>query len=231
MYKVIIVGATSGIGRGLAELFAAKGCIVGITGRRENLLREIQSKFNGKCIAKVADVTDTVATIKALNSLYEELNGMDLLIISAGTGEINTELDFSLEQPTILTNVLGFTAVADWGYKIFEQQRSGHLVVITSIAGIKGSSGAPAYNASKAYQINYLQGLRQKAEHQRLPVCITDIRPGFVDTDMAKGEGLFWVASVDKAVRQIYRGIQRKRKVMYVSRRWRLAAWVLKAMP
>ena len=63
---------------------------------------------------------------------------------------------------------------------------------------------APAYNASKAYQINYLEGLRQKATKIKNPIYVTDIRPGFVDTDMAKGEGQFWVATKEKAARQIF---------------------------
>ena len=74
----------------------------------------------------------------------------------------------------------------------------GHLVVITSVGGLRGGGAAPAYNASKAYQINYAEGLRQRAAKSGLPLPVTDIRPGFVATKMAKGEGLFWVMPVDR---------------------------------
>lgn len=90
---------------------------------------------------------------------------------------------------------------------------------------------APAYNASKAYQINYAEGLRQRAAKSRLPLYITDVRPGFVDTAMAKGDGLFWVMPVEKAVRQIVRAVRRRRRVAVVTRRWRIAAWLLRHMP
>jgi short-subunit dehydrogenase len=85
---------------------------------------------------------------------------------------------------------------------------------------------APAYNASKAYQINYLSGLRKKMEKLQLPIYITDIKPGFVDTDMAKGEGKFWVAPVNKAASQIITAIKAKRKIVYITKRWRLIGFV-----
>jgi short-subunit dehydrogenase len=104
-------------------------------------------------------------------------------------------------------------------------------VVISSIGGIRGSSQAPSYNASKAYQINYTEGLRQKAAKLKMPIFITDIRPGLVDTKMAKGEGLFWVMPLEKAVNQIYKAIIRKKKVVYVTKRWHLIAMILKLIP
>ena len=140
-------------------------------------------------------------------------------------------MDYRLEKPTLLTNVIGFTNIADWAFLFFQHQQSGQLVVISSIGGIRGSGVAPAYNATKAFQMNYTEGLRQKAAKLPYPLYITDIRPGFVNTAMAKGEGLFWVASLDKAVCQIYKAIIRKNKVVYISKRWRYIAWFLKIIP
>jgi short-subunit dehydrogenase len=154
-----------------------------------------------------------------------------LLIISSGSGDLNPSLDSEIENETNAVNVTGFTAAADWAFNFFERQKSGHLAAITSIAGIRGGRHAPAYNASKAYQINYLQGLRQKAVNLKLPIFITDARPGFVDTPMAKGEGLFWVASPQKAALQIYRAIESKRKMTYITKRWRLIAFIIKHLP
>ena len=111
------------------------------------------------------------------------------------------------------------------------RQRGGHLVVISSVGGLRGSGAAPAYNASKAYQINYAEGLRQRVAKSGLPVTITDIRPGLVDTAMAKGEGLFWVQPVAKTVRQILPAVERRRHVAVVTRRWRIAAWLLRHLP
>ena len=231
MKKVIIIGSTSGIGKGLAECFAANNYKVGITGRRKELLLELKDENPDAYLTKVIDVTDTSSSIQQLEELTNEIGGLDILVISSGIGEINEALDFEIEKQTIDTNILGFTSIADWTFNYFEKQQSGHLVVISSIGGIRGSRQAPAYNASKAYQINYTEGLRQKAAKLKIPIFITDILPGLVDTKMAKGEGLFWVMPLEKAVHQMYHAIIRKKKVVYVTKRWRLIAFVLKILP
>lgn len=122
-------------------------------------------------------------------------------------------------------------AIVNVAYRHFVKAGEGHLVDISSIAAIRGSREAPAYNASKAFMSNYLEGLRNRAIKAGLPIAVTDIQPGFVDTDMAKGEGLFWVAPPQKAARQIYKAIQRKARRAYVTKRWGLIAWLLKVLP
>jgi short-subunit dehydrogenase len=231
MKKAIIVGATTGIGKGLAKLLVDNDYKVGITGRRTELLENLKSEKPNSYLIKTFDVRDTKIAVEKLEQLTAELGGLDLLILSSGTGTINNELDFEMEKRTIDTNVVGFTAIADWTFKYFEKQKYGHLAVISSIGGLRGSRQAPAYNATKAYQINYLEGLRQKATKLKKQIFITDIRPGLVDTEMAKGEGLFWVMPVDKTVRQIFSAIKKKRKIAYVTKRWRLIAITLKLLP
>jgi short-subunit dehydrogenase len=140
-------------------------------------------------------------------------------------------LDFEIEKCTIDTNVTGFTCIADWAFKYFEKQKYGHLVALTSIGGLRGSRLAPSYNATKAYQMNYMEGLRQRVTKRKKQIFITDIRPGLVDTEMAKGEGLFWVMPVDKAARQIFGAIKKKRKIAYITKRWGLIATILKLIP
>ena len=231
MRKAIIIGATSGIGKSLSEILLHEGYIVGITGRREELLQEMQSNHSGKVFAKRMDVQDLSTIESTCNELVKQIGGLDLLIISAGIGDENERLNFDIENNVIKTNIQGFTCLANWGMKFFKAQGQGHLVNISSIAGIRGNGLAPSYNATKAYQINYLEGLRLNVSKSKLPIFVTDVRPGFVDTAMAKGEGLFWVAPVKKAADQIYDAIKRKKKVVYVSKRWRLIGYILKAIP
>jgi len=230
MKKAIIIGATSGIGKGLAKLLVDNNYKIGLTGRRIELLNELISE-NLNFYIKSIDINDTNIVGQKLDELTKELGGLDLLIISSGIGDLNENLDFEIEKRTIETNVLGFTCVADWTFNYFENQISGHLVAISSIGGLRGSRQAPAYNATKAYQINYLEGLRQKASKLKEPVFVTDIRPGLVDTAMAKGEGLFWVMPVEKTVRQIFKAIMSKKKVAFVTKRWLLIATILKLIP
>ena len=231
MKKAIVIGASSGIGEQLAELFYKANYEVAITGRREELLKEIVTRFKDRMIYRVFDVKDTASLESRLDEVSHALGGCDLLIISAGTGDLNEELEFSIEKDIIDTNVSGFTCTADWAFRHFQRQGSGHLVAISSVAGLRGFAGAPAYSASKAYQVSYLEGLRQKAKKSKLPVYVTDIRPGFVKTKMAKGPGQFWVSSPEKAGEQIFTAIRRKRKIAYVTKRWRLIGGLLKILP
>ncbi len=128
-------------------------------------------------------------------------------------------------------NVTGFVIMANVAMHHFLSKGSGHLVGISSIAAIRGDDSAPAYNASKAFISNYLAGLRKKISKAGLPIVVTDVQPGFVDTAMAKGDGLFWVASPQKAAQQIYKAIKKKKKHVYVTKRWKLIGWLMKTMP
>ena len=154
MKKVIIVGATSGIGNELAKLFAAANCLVGITGRREDRLIKLKKTKPSVFITSSFDCA-TENNSEKLNDLVAEMNGLDLLILSSGFGDLNESLDYDIENKTNQLNVVAFTEIVDWAYNYFENKNKGHIVAISSLAGIRGSGIAPAYNASKAYQINY----------------------------------------------------------------------------
>jgi short-subunit dehydrogenase len=230
-YRAIVVGATSGIGRELAQILAQNGCLVGITGRRTEKLIELCTEYPDVFSMKAFDITDTDNVAQNLNALVEVLGGLDLVVINSGTGYRNADLDFEKERVAIDVNVLGFTCIADWAFRLFEKQGRGHIVAVSSVAGIRGNRWAPAYGATKAYIINYLEALRAKTQKERSKICITDIRPGFVNTELINGKGLFWVANVDKAAQQIYRAIRRKRKVVYITKRWRVVGAGMKLLP
>ena len=231
MKKVIIIGATSGIGKSLAIQMADAGYIVGITGKRQILINEIEGSNAGKILGACFDVNDEINLIENLTSLIERLGGYDILIYSAGYGEINENLDTQIEQDTINTNVRSFTNVVTWSFDYFKKQGRGQIAAITSVAGLRGDDKSPAYSASKAFQINYLEGLARKSFKLKLGIDILDVRPGYVDTAMAKGDNLFWVTPVKKAAKQIINGIERKADVIYISKRWRLFAWTSKILP
>jgi short-subunit dehydrogenase len=113
----------------------------------------------------------------------------------------------------------------------FLSKGNGHLAVISSISSLRGSSECPAYNASKSFVSNYLEGMQCKAKKSGANVCVTDIKPGFIDTAMAQGEGLFWVMPVSVAAHQIHKAIKAKKKSVYITKRWALIAFLLKRLP
>ena len=205
---IIIIGATSGIGRALFEKYAAADNRIGIVGRRTHLLNELLQEHPDTAITVMADITKQDEITQAIDALHSELKDIDLAIVCSGTGDINASLDYAVERPTIDTNVMGWTYVVDILYNIL-----------------------PAYSASKAYQINYMEALRKKAFKSRAHIIVTDIRPGLVDTAMAKGEGLFWVMPVEKVAYQIIAAIRKEKSKVYITKRWHFLAIINKSLP
>ena len=228
---IIIIGATSGIGKALFENYAKDGNRLGIVGRRTNLLDELRCQHPSNTYTATADITKQDEIEQAVQSLHKELGSIDLAIVCSGIGDLNPSLDYNVERPTIDTNVIGWTFVVDMLYNLFEQQGHGHLVAITSAGGLRGEPMAPAYSATKAYQINYMEALRKKAYKAGGKITVTDVRPGLVNTAMAKGEDLFWVMPVEKVARQIYTAIRNMNSKIYVTKRWHLLAAINKNLP
>lgn len=228
--NIIIVGATSGIGEGLLKRYAVSGNRVGILGRRKAILKELEESYPSNVITCAADISQQDEVSTAIKYFQSQMHTIDLVIVCSGVGELNPLLDFYIEYPTLLTNVVGWTHVIDAFYGILAHQGFGHLVAITSIGGLRGEPQAPAYSASKAYQINYMEALRKKA-YKDGRVHVTDIRPGLVDTRMAKGKNLFWVMPVEKVVSQITKTIKQKKSKAYVTKRWHILAIINRDLP
>jgi short-subunit dehydrogenase len=229
MQKILIIGATSGIGRELARQYAGAGHLVGATGRRQELLYTLQLEFPNQIVTECYDVTGSEATAH-LEALVRKLGGLDLLIYNAGFGDLKETLDWAVDKETVDLSVNGFLEAAHYGWRYFTAQGHGHLAVTSSIASIRGNRYSPAYSASKAFQSTYCEGLSIKARRLKIPLYVTDIQPGFVDTKMAKGPK-FWVAPVEKAARQIVMALEKKKRRVYITRRWWLVAKVFKWIP
>lgn len=230
MKKTIILGATSGMGKALALKLAGENYSVGITGRREGLLHELAARHPDKFIPMVIDISDPFTPSK-LEQMVQVMGGLDLLILAAGIGIPYEPLNSSVTQQIIRTNVMGFTLVIDWAVDYFLKKGSGHLVSFSSIAGIRGCGIDPAYCASNAFKMNYLEGVRQLIDKTNHSVHLTDIRPGFIEKPDTKIENRFWIYSMDKATEQIYRSILDKKRVVYISRRWGAVATMMNMIP
>ena len=228
--NAIIFGATSGIGKELAKLLIIDGYKVAITGRRENRLKEIKTSNPDKYIIKKHDVTLLNESEKVFNELTNELGTVDLVVYSSGIAKPNYSLEWEKELPTLEVNVVGAVKIYGLAYNFFHKQGYGHLVGISSVAGLRGNRHTPAYFASKAFQNNYLESLWMKAKRSKSDIHITDIAPGFIDTKMALGD-TFGMAPLNKATKQIYTAIKHKKKKAYITKRWSLIAFVMKRIP
>ena len=231
MKSAIVIGASSGIGRAIAVALSRDGYRVGVAARRTILLTELQSQLAGPCAIKTVDMSRPDLAMPLVRELIDELRDVELFILSAGTGFNNESLAWEPERDTIAVNVLGFASMVNVAVAHLEARGGGHLVGISSLAALRGNRAAPAYGASKAFVSNYLQGIRYRFKKLRLPVVVTDVQPGFVDTDMAKADRVFWMASVETAATQILAAIRSGKEHVYITKRWRLIAWLMRLSP
>lgn len=230
--KAAIIGATSGIGRALAVELHGRGYIVGATGRRVERLKGLSTQLHDRIHTAYMDVTDLAKAKDQLDELTKSMGGCDIIVLNAGISSSQANDDKDIDVQVIDVNVRGFANLASYSFQQFEQQGFGHIVGISSIAGLFGSGLSIPYNASKAFVNTYLQGYRQKANHSDADITITTIIPGFVESEMTEGrKGLFWVSSKQKAARQITDAIERQKNEAYITKRWRLVAWLIKLTP
>ena len=229
--NAIVFGATSGIGRALSQQLVQDGYKVLITGRRLERLESLQATAPESYVIRQHDITDVDDTGRLFEELPSTMGQVDLIIHNSGIGENNFDLEWDKDLPTLNTNVIGAARVYQLAYNYFKIQGYGHLVGITSIASLVGNRHVPAYHASKSFQSNYLESLWMKAKKtKKAKIQVTDILPGYVDTDIITGE-TFWMAPLDKASKQIYAGIKKKKRKVYVTRRWGLVALMIRILP
>lgn len=221
MKRAVIVGASSGMGFEVARLLLAQGYTLGVAARREDRLLTLKQEAPDRVEVATIDVTDDDAPAR-LRELIDRLGGMDLYFHVSGIGKQNRTLTEDIELNTVNTNGMGFTRMIGEAYRYFAERGKGHIAAITSIAGTKGLGPAPSYSATKALQNVYLQALEQQAHSRGLDICFTDIRPGFVDTDLLKGDFHYPMMLKPQAVaRDIVKAIHNKRHVKVID--WKYA--------
>ncbi len=219
------------MGLEVAKLFLDRGCRVGVAARREDRLEALKQLAPDRVVTAALDVTADDAD-QRLRDLIEELDGMDLFFYSSGIGKQNRTLTPDIELNTINTNAMGFARMIGEAYRYFAEQGKGHIAAITSIAGTKGLGPAPAYSATKALQNVYLQSLEQQAHARGLKIQFTDIRPGFVNTDLLKGDFRYpMMLKPDKVARRIVNAILNKRHVVVIDWKYAILTALWRRLP
>ena len=229
--RAIVIGASSGIGHEVACLLLQEGWTLGVAARREDRLQKLKNEWPGQVEVARIDVIDAHSK-DSLQRLIKTLGGMDLFFYAAGVGRQNRNLTEDIEITTVRTNAVGFTRMIGEAYRYFAEHGGGHIAAITSIAGTKGLGPAPSYSATKAMQATYLEALEQLATQQHQNIRFTDIRPGFVDTDLLNGEFHYPMLMKPEAVaKDIVKAVNRQTHVRIIDWRYRLLTALWRCIP
>ena len=231
MKRIVIVGATSGLGLATARLCIREGWRVGAAGRRIEALEALRAEAPEQVEIEPLDVTRDDA-VEHLDALIRRLGGMDTYLHTAGIGFRNLELSPDIEINTLRTNGEGFVRMVSAAFGYFRRNGGGHLAVISSIAGTRGLGAAPAYSASKRMQNTYLEALEQLARMEALPIRFSDIRPGFVATPLLAAEPRYpMLMPTDLVAKKIFRVLQKPRRRVVIDARYALLVTLWRLIP
>ncbi len=229
--RIVIMGATSGIGLEAARICIRKGWRVGAAGRRAEALEALRAEAPSQVETQAIDITEAEAP-ERLAALAERLGGMDIYLHCSGIGSQNPELEPATEIATAQTNAVGFIRMATAAFGWFRSHGGGRLAAVSSIAGTKGLGVAPAYSATKRMQNTYLDALAQLARMERLPIRITDIRPGFVATALLNdGRRYPMLMRPERVAMRIVRALERGRRRVVIDRRYALLVFGWQLIP
>jgi len=235
--RAIIVGASVGMGKELAKLLAQEGYIVGMTARRTELLEDIQKEIPTQTYISYMDVSNPDDAVLQLVDMIQEMGGLDLIVLAA-TGFWDCDFDdnnWKQSLPVLTVDVLGFFALARTALNFFESQGYGHVVGFSSIDGVRGVAGCPAYSASKAFCSRYLEAERNKYMQKNIPIFVTELCPGWInsraDIDFSQQAHAYWIETLDDAMNDIMEAIKNKEHVAYITKRWKKVAEFLAIIP
>ena len=231
MKKAIIIGATSGMGLETAKLLHSKGWTIGAMGRREDRLNALANELKDRIFTKTVDITKEDAPLR-FKELIAEMDGVDLVFHVSGIVKQNLALEPETELATVATNAMGFTRMVTAAFNYFASRGTGHIAVLSSIAGTKGLGAAPSYSATKRFQSTYIQCLAQQAKMRGLKISFTDIRPGFVDTDLlSDGNSYPLLMQTNVVARRIVKALERKERKLVIDWRYAILVFFWRLIP
>ena len=229
--RAVIMGASSGLGFEISRLLLERGYRIGIAARRSDRLQALKHTAPDRVVTACIDVTSPQAPAQ-LEELIARLGGIDLYMHVAGIGSQNMELQEHIELETVQTNAMGFVRMIGAAYRHMALHGGGHIAAISSIAGTKGLGPAPAYSATKALQSTYIEALDQQARLRKLNITFTDIRPGFVHTDLLNdGKNYPVLMDCGSTAQLIVKAVTARRVVKVVDWRYRLLTCAWKLLP
>jgi short-subunit dehydrogenase len=240
--RVFITGASAGLGEGMARRFAALGRDLALVARRldrlEALKADLQREHPGIRVEVAAlDIDDVDAVAAVVPELAGRLGGIDRFVANAGLGK-GAPVGTGGARPNrqvLVTNIIGTHASCEAAMELFRAQGSGHLVVISSVAGVRGMGGTrTAYATSKAADAVLAEGIRAELIHSRLArrIKVTTVHPGFIETDINTGRRGPFTVGLEQGVEALVAAIEREPVRAYVPEwPWRAVAGLMRVLP
>jgi len=237
--NILITGASSGLGKGMAKEFAKQGCNLALCARRFELLEKLKSELeqinpNITISIKVLDVNDHEQVFSVFNAFKDELNGLDRVIINAGMGKgasIGTGY-FNANKQTAQTNFVAALAQAEAAMEIFRAQNHGHLVTISSISAVRGFRRAmTVYAATKAAITSLSEGIRIDVMHT--PIKVSCVHPGFIRSEInEKVKTVPFIVDTETGCKALVKAINKEKANSFVpSWPWAFLHWILRIAP
>lgn len=195
--RVLITGASSGLGAGMAKAFAERGCDLVLTARRLELLEKVKSEIEQKSprtrvTMHQLDVNDHDAVFEVFAKSAAEMGGLDRIVVNAGIGKGGRigSGRFAANRDTVLTNFVAGLAQCEAAMEIFYRQGSGHLVLMSSVTAVRGLPGPMnVYAATKAALAHLAEGIRSDVKAKKVPIKVSTIRPGYIESEMQDRTG------------------------------------------
>jgi short-subunit dehydrogenase len=237
--RILITGASSGLGAGMARMFAAKGRDLGLCARRLDRLEQLRDELTAahpgiRVDVRHLDVTDHDEVFTVFRSLEQELGGLDRVIVNAGLGKgasVGTGY-FRANRQTAETNFVAALAQCEAAMEIFREHQHGHLVVVSSVSATRGARGAvTTYAATKAGVAALAEGIR--SDVLGTPIKVTTLLPGFIETEMtARARRTPMIVPLDEGCRALVAAIEREPATAVVPAwPWRPVVAAMRVLP
>lgn len=231
---IFLTGASSGIGEALALELAKRGVILGLLARREDFLKKVAEKCEqngGRARYFAVDVTNATMVSNAAEDLRNEFGKIDILIANAGIGGNNAEtrnLNADAVAKVININLLGSVNAVSAVLPQMLENKSGHLVAVSSLAGFRGLPKSAAYSASKAGMTAFFESVR--LDVQGKGIAVTIIQPGFIKTPLTSGRAgkMPFLMELEDSIPLFLNAIEKRKK--FAAFPWQLAMIVRAGM-
>ncbi|SFR61779.1 Short-chain dehydrogenase [Marinobacter daqiaonensis] len=237
--NILITGASSGLGEGMARAFAAKGCSLALCARSTEKLARLQSELlanypNIRVFVRSLDVCEYDDVFEVFRGFRDDLGSLDRVIVNAGMGSRSAigSGDFPSNRKTVETNFVAALAQCEAAMEILKDQNEGHLVLMSSVSAVRGFRGSiNVYAATKAAVASLAEGLQ--LDTLGSPIRVSCILPGYILTDINRDvENAPFRVDLETGVQALVKAIEKEKRRAYVpSWPWTPLSHVLRALP